>query len=305
LKKGIWLALGAYVLWGLFPFYWHILSPVPALQLLGHRIIWSFLLLFGFVLLSGGWIAFRKDALRPNQLRIYSMAAIFIAINWLTYVWSVENGYILETSLGYFINPLFSVLLGVAFLRERLRPWQWVPIGLATVGVVYLALVYRAVPWISLTLAVSFGLYGLVKKKATLGTAQGLTLETGLLFLPAVVYLIYTQFSGTGAFLHSGTTLDLMMVGAGLVTTVPLVLFAAGARRIPLSLLGILQYINPSIQFVLGTLVYHEPFDTARLVGFAIVWLALVVFAVEGFLAGRRKPQAADPVEAVELPAQD
>jgi chloramphenicol-sensitive protein RarD len=293
-KKGIWLAIGAYVTWGLFPFYWTLLHNVPALQLLGHRIIWSFVLLFSIVLLSSGWRAFRTHALTSSQLRIYAMAAVLIAINWLTYVWAVGAGFILETSLGYFINPLFSVLLGVVFLRERLRPLQWVPILLATAGVLYLTFASKSLPWIALTLAVSFGLYGLVKKKATLGSLHGLTLETGILFLPAVAYLTFSELRGQGAFLHSSSTTNLMLIGAGLVTTMPLFLFASATRRIPLSLLGLLQYINPSLQFLLGALVYHEPFDLSRLIGFATVWGALILFALEGVFANRRKPALAE-----------
>ena len=299
MKKGIWLAIGAYVTWGLFPFYWTLLHDVPALQLLGHRIIWSFVLLFSIVLLTGQWPSFRSGALTSRQLRIYAVAAVLIAINWLTYVWAVGAGFIIETSLGYFINPLFSVLLGVVFLRERLRPLQWLPILLAAGGVLYLTFAYKSLPWIALTLAVSFGLYGLVKKKASLGSLQGLTLETGILFLPALAYLLFAEAGGQGAFLHSGATINLMLIGAGLVTTTPLMFFAAATRRIPLSLLGILQYINPSLQFLLGTLVYHEPFDASRLIGFAIVWVALVLFALEGLFANRRKPGLAEAGERV------
>lgn len=287
MNKGIWYALGAYIFWGLFPVYWKLLAGVPALQLLGHRIFWSFLLLFGIILLARQGKRFRA-ALNRRVLLIYSVAAVLIAINWLTYVWAVGAGFIVETSLGYFINPLLSVLLGVIFLRERLRPFQWIPIGLAAIGVLYLTFAYGSLPWVALTLAFSFGFYGLVKKTAPLGALHGLTLETGILFLPALAFLIYSEFSGTGAFLHSPPLIDLLLVGAGLVTVIPLLMFASAAQLIPLTMIGILQYINPTMQFLLGVVIFKEPFDHHRLIGFGIVWVALILFGAEGFLAQRR-----------------
>ena len=287
MKKGIWYALGAYIFWGLFPIYWILLAGVPALQLLGHRIFWSFLMLLGIVLIAKQGKEFHA-ALRLQALLIYSVASILIAINWLTYVWAVGAGYIVETSLGYFINPLLSMLLGVVFLRERLRPLQWLPIGLAAVGVLYLTFAYGTLPWVALTLAFTFGFYGLVKKSAPLGALHGLTLETGILFVPALGFLLYSEFSGTGAFLHSPSLVELMLVGAGLVTVIPLLLFATAVKRIPLTMTGVLQYINPTMQFLLGVLIFKEPFDHRRLIGFGVVWMALILFGVEGFLVQRR-----------------
>ena len=292
MKKGIWYALGAYIIWGLFPFYWKMLAGVPALQLLGHRIIWSFVTLFAIILLARQWKIIRA-ALTRRVLIIYSVAAVLIAINWLTYVWAVGAGFIIETSLGYFINPLISVLLGVLFQHEHLRPLQWVPIGLATIGVLYLTFAYGSLPWIALTLAFSFGFYGLVKKNAPLASLPGLTLETGILFVPAMGFLLYSQFTGTGAFLHTTMLMDLMLVGAGLVTIIPLLMFSSAAKRIPLTMIGVLQYINPTIQFLLGTLIFKEPFDHHRLIGFGIVWVALILFGVEGFLARPKTAMAA------------
>jgi chloramphenicol-sensitive protein RarD len=221
------------------------------------------------------------------------VAAVLIGVNWLTYVWAVNAGFIVETSLGYFINPLLSVLMGVVFLRERLRPWQWAPLGLATAGVLYLTLAYGSPPWIALTLAFSFGFYGLAKKTAPLGSLYGLALETGFLFLPALAFLGYAEAAGQGAFLHSGPLPDLLMIGAGVVTTMPLLLFASAAQRIPLSLVGVLQYIAPTIQFLLGVVVYHEPFTPSQMIGFGLVWIALALFAGEGLLAQRRQPASA------------
>jgi chloramphenicol-sensitive protein RarD len=293
MKKGIWYALGAYIFWGLFPIYWKLLAGVPALQLLGHRIFWSFLLLFGVIMISRQGREFRAT-LNLRVVIIYSVAAVLIAINWLTYVWAVGAGFIVETSLGYFINPLLSVFLGVIILRERLRPLQWLPIGLATVGVLYLTFAYGALPWVALTLAFSFGFYGLVKKTAPLGSLQGLTLETGILFIPALIFLVYSEISGAGAFLHSTVLVNLMLVGAGLITIIPLLLFASSAQRIPLTLIGVLQYINPTMQFLLGVFIFKEPFDHRRLIGFGIVWVALILFGLEGFLAQRKSRVRAD-----------
>jgi chloramphenicol-sensitive protein RarD len=289
MNKGIWYAVGAYVAWGFFPIYWKWLHTVPAIQLISHRIIWSFVLLAIVLFVTRQWKAFRRAALTRRVLLIYLASAILLTINWLTYVWAVNAGFIVETSLGYFINPLLSVLLGVFFLREKLRAWQWAPIGLAAIGVAYVAISYGQFPWIALTLAFSFGIYGLIKKAAPLGSLYGLTLETGLLFIPAVGFLIIMEMRGGGAFLHSGSVLDLLMVGAGVVTTIPLLMFASAAQRIPLSTVGVLQYITPTMQFLLGVLLYREPFNRSHLIGFSIVWVALAIFWLEGFLASRRQ----------------
>ena len=206
MRKGILYAISAYLLWGFFPLYWKQLETIPALQLIGHRIAWSFALLILFILFSGQWKTFRVAAMRPRILRIYLFAAVLIGSNWFTYVWAVNHGFVVETSLGYYINPLFSVLLGVVILRERLRLVQWIPMALAAAGVLYLTLTYGSFPWIALTLAFTFGLYGLVKKLAPLNSLYGLSLETGLLFLPAVGFLAYSEFAGQGAFLHSSPT---------------------------------------------------------------------------------------------------
>jgi chloramphenicol-sensitive protein RarD len=286
MKKGILYGIGAYFLWGFFPVYWKLLHHVPALQLLGHRISWSFLLLMAVIFVTRQWKEFRAQ-LNKRTFLIYTVAALLIGVNWLTYVWAVNANFIVETSLGYFINPLLSVLLGVIILREKLRPAQWIPIGLAAAGVIYLTVIYGKLPWIALTLAFSFGMYGLVKKLTPLGSLYGLTFETGILFLPALIYLSLMEANGTGAFLHTGTPSDLLMVGAGVVTTIPLLMFASAARSIPLTLVGLLQYITPTLQFLLGVFIYKEPFDHTHLIGFGIIWIALIVFWVENYLAHR------------------
>ena len=291
MNKGILNGIAAYLLWGVFPIYWKLLHDVPAMQVIGHRIIWSFALLILFILLTKQWKEFRSAALTPKTLGIYSIAGVLLTVNWLVYVWGVNAGFIVETSLGYFINPLISVLLGVIFLHERLRPTQWIPVVLATAGVTYLTVAYGRLPWIALSLAFSFGFYGFVKKLAPLGSLYGLTLETGIVFPIALLYLAFVALSGTGAFSHEGAQIDLLLIGAGVVTTIPLLMFASAARQIPLTVVGLLQYIAPTMQFLIGVFLYKEPFDRAHLIGFGVVWIALVIFWVENFMANRMPVQ--------------
>lgn len=293
MSKGSWYAIGAYGTWGLFPLYWKLLTAVPALQLIGHRVLWSCLLLVGILVASGQWVAFKAQSVARRTLAIYAGAGVLIGVNWLIYVWAVNAGFIVETSLGYFINPLVSILLGVFVLGERLRIGQWIPIGLAAAGVLYLTFAYGSLPWISLVLACTFGLYGLVKKVAPLGATQGVALETLLLVAPAIVYLVFEDTQGRGAFLHGNLTADVLMAGSGVVTTVPLLLFAAAARRIPLSMIGLFQYMAPTLQFLIGVFVFHEPFTKQRLIGFSMVWFALALSAGENALALRAQRAAA------------
>jgi chloramphenicol-sensitive protein RarD len=287
MKRGVWYAVGAYAFWGLFPLYWKALQQVPAAQVVAHRFVWSCVLLAGVILTTRQWREFRSAAFKPRVIGIYGIAAALVSVNWVTYVWAVNAGYIVETSLGYFINPLISVVLGVVILRERLRPAQWIAVGLAAAGVVYLTVAYGALPWIALTLAITFALYGLIKKTAPLGPSHGLALETGLVFLPATAYLLLAENAGQGAFLHSGITTGALLVGAGLVTTLPLLLFASASKRIPLIWIGVLQYIAPTIQLLLGVFVFGETLTAHRLVGFGLVWAALLVFGVEGAIVHR------------------
>jgi chloramphenicol-sensitive protein RarD len=284
--KGVLYALAAYIMWGLFPIYWKQLESIPAVQLIGHRVAWSFLLVLLLVVASGQMPRLLA-VLDARTLRTYVVAAILICTNWYVYVWAVIHGHVVEASLGYFINPLLSVLLGLILFRERLRFIQWAPIGLAAVGVAYLTFHFGSVPWIALVLAATFGLYGAMKKAAPLGSLFGLTLETGLLFVPALILLGLSEAQGTGAFLHTSAALDLMMIGGGVITAVPLLLFAGAASRVPLGTLGLLQYVTPTMQFLLGVFAYHERFTHVSLIGFGLVWLGLALFWLEGLYARR------------------
>jgi chloramphenicol-sensitive protein RarD len=286
--KGIWYALAAYTVWGFFPIYWKWLETIPALQVVSHRILWSCVVLTGLVLASRHGTGFRTAISSPRTVAIYAAAAVVIGVNWFVYIWAVSAGFVVQTALGYFINPLVSVLMAVLILRERLRPRQWLAIALAAAGVLYLTIYYGTPPWIALALAASFSTYGLLKKTAPLGPLHGLALETSILFLPALALLIFDDHAGRGAFVHAGPMLTVLMIGAGPVTTVPLLLFAAAAKRIPLSMMGMLQYIAPTIQFLLGVLLFREPFSRGQLAGFGLVWAALIVFGVEGWAATRR-----------------
>jgi chloramphenicol-sensitive protein RarD len=294
MNKGVIYGLGAYLMWGFFPIFFKLLQQVPAMEILGNRILWSFAFLAMIMTLRKEWVDLRRQALKPRTLLTYTLAACLLATNWLIYVWGVNSGYIVETSLGYFINPLINVLLGVLFLHERLRPWQWAPIGLAALGVLYLTFSYGQLPWIALALAFSFGLYGLVKKTAPLGSLHSLTLETAILFIPAGIYLLLTSSRLTGASGGYPPYIYVLLAGLGVATSVPLLMFGAAARRIDLSLMGILQYVAPTCQFLLGVLVYGEAFTMERLVGFSFIWAALILFWVEGMLQHRKLKLAAE-----------
>jgi chloramphenicol-sensitive protein RarD len=283
-------------MWGIFPIYWKLLSHVPSLQIVGHRVIWSFLFLSLVLVIKREWRAWKNKTINRHTLPIYIVTGILLGANWLVYVWGVNAGHIIETSLGYFINPLLSVLFGVLFLREHLRPAQWVTIGMAAIAVVYLTTIYGSFPWIALTLAATFSLYGLLKKTAPLGALYGLTIETIVLVIPSVVFLFLAQAWGIAAFGNTGTFSDLLLIGSGLATALPLLMFSSAARSIPLWMVGLLQYIAPTMQFLIGIFIYREPFTLERTVGFAIIWIALGIFWLEGILQRRQRvlSQAAD-----------
>ncbi len=293
--RGTLYGVVAYGLWGFFPIYWKWLQAVPAAEILVHRMAWSLIFVAAI-------LAVRRDAAwlpgaladRGTLLR-FAAAAALLSGNWLIYIWGVNNGFIVETSLGYFINPLLSVLLGVGFLQERLRPGQWLAIVFAAAGVLYLAVRYGSPPWIALSLATSFGIYGLLKKQARLTAVQGLAMETGFMALVAIPAIVLLAVRGNGALGRAGVTTTILLIASGAITAVPLLLFAAAARRIPLSMLGILQYLAPSLQLLIGVLIYGEPFPVSRLVGFTLIWVALAVYTMEGIRYRRRVPAPLPP----------
>lgn len=275
-RRGLLLGTAAYVMWGLFPLYWPLIESAGPVEILAHRIIWSLGLL---VLILAARSRLAVVARLPRRsLRYLAVAAVLIAVNWGTYIYGVTSGQVVETSLGYFIGPLVTVAVAVVVLGERLRPAQWASLALAGVAVVVLTADYGRLPWIALTLAFSFATYGLLKKQANVGAAEGLTVETLLLVLPAAGYVWALGGGGLGSSL--GQTL--LLVGAGIVTVVPLLAFSAAATRIPLSTLGLLQYIGPTLQFLIGVGLYGEPMPLSRLVGFVLVWVSLGLFTAEG-----------------------
>ncbi|RZU34334.1 EamA family transporter RarD [Blastococcus saxobsidens] len=280
-RLGVVSGLGAYALWGLFPLYFPLLEPAGGVEIVAHRVLWS--LLFVGLLLSAlrRWGHVRAAVRDRRTLLVLSGAAVLIAGNWLIFVFGVNSGQVVETSLGYFINPLVSVVLGVVVFSERLRPLQWTAVGIAAVAVAVLTVDYGRPPWIALSLALTFGLYGLMKKLVSVEAAPGLFLETALVAGPAVVVLSLLHADGAGTFTGEGAGHALLLVSSGVATAIPLLLFAAAARRIPLSTVGLLQYLTPLMQLAIGVFVYGEPMPPARLVGFVIVWVALAVFTAD------------------------
>lgn len=288
MKKGILSAIGAYLVWGLLPIYFKLLHEVPADQIVFHRIVWSFLFLGVIMLARKEWKKLFASVYSFRVLLIYTLTAVLLAANWLTYVWAVNAGHVVESSLGYYINPLFSVILGVVLLKEKLRLWQWVPVGMAAVGVLYLTVYFGRLPWIALALALTFSLYGLFKKIAPLNSLYGLTVETSVLFLPAFTILLVLNGQGMSAFGHTGWAVAALLSLSGIITSIPLLMYSNAARSIPLSLLGILQYLAPTMQLMLGVLLYREPFTWQQVIGYSIIWLALIIFTVEGWTTWRK-----------------
>jgi chloramphenicol-sensitive protein RarD len=298
MNKGVIYAAGAYIIWGLLPLYWKALDDVPAAQILAHRIVWSLAFVGLALTVRRNWGWLRGAIRRPRVLLTFALSGSLLAINWFTYIWGVNAGFIVETSLGYFINPLVNVLLGYLVLKERLRPAQWLALAVALAGVLYLTFSYGAFPWIALTLAFSFGIYGLIRKTAVLNSAEGLFLETAVLFLPAFGFLVLQELQGVGALGHAGVATNLLLIGAGVVTSVPLILFAAGARRITLTTLGLLQYIAPTLQFLIGVLIFQEEFGIDRVIGFGMIWLALILYTAESLIHRRRAVMTSTAVNA-------
>ena len=287
--RGFVLGAAAYTMWGLFPLYWPLLEPAGAVEILAHRVAWSMVTMVALVLAVRRGAQLRGLLADPRTRLILTLAAVVIAVNWGTYIWGVNNGHVVETSLGYFINPLVTVLMGVVILEERLRPLQWAALGLAALAVVGLAVEYGRPPWVALTLAFSFGSYGLAKKKANAGAVESLTFETIVLAPFALAYIGFLVATGASEVGPNGSLHVLLVAGTGVITAIPLICFGAAATRVSMTTLGLLQYLAPTIQFAIGVFLLHEPMPTARWLGFALVWLALIVFTVESLNHRRRQ----------------
>ncbi|MDD3312452.1 EamA family transporter RarD [Pseudodesulfovibrio sp.] len=290
--QGFAAALAAFIAWGLLPIYWKALGDVAPLEILCHRILWSLVFISVILTVKRRWAEAFAPLASPRSLLILACSSLCIGGNWLLYIWSVNTGHVVETSLGYYINPLVNVLLGFVFFRERLNGYQYAAIGLAGAGVAVSILSHGELPWISLTLAVSFGCYGLLRKIAAVASLPGLFLETMVLGPASLAYLIHLKWNGASGFLAGSPSTDLLLVGAGAVTALPLIGFAFGARRLNLSTLGILQYASPSIAFLLGVFVYKEPFGVGHMVTFALIWAGLVLYTVDSVRALRRHRRA-------------
>ena len=288
---GVIYAASAFLIWGISPIYWKALRTIPAFEIILHRIVWSFFFLVPVILVMRRWKDF-VDALKSYRtLLILLFTALIISGNWLLYIWAVNNDHLLQASLGYYINPLVNVVLGMVFLKERLRPPQILAVLLAAAGVSYLTIYYGEFPWVALTLAVSFGIYGLIRKTAPVGSLAGLTVETLLLSIPALVYLFYLDSQGVGTIFRVSLKLDLLLMGCALATAIPLLFFTLGARRLYLSTVGLLQYIAPTCMFLMAVLLFREPFVKAQVVTFIFIWTALAIYSTDSIRYYKRQEQ--------------
>lgn len=283
MRIGILSAALAFLCWGLFPLYFHALKAVPPLEIMVHRVLWSLLFLAVILGVRRQWSWLGQLRGQPRVMGGFVLSSLLLSGNWLLYIWAVNNGHVIDASLGYFINPLVNVMLGYLVLKERLRPVQWGAIALAAVGVAWLTWQAGHMPWIALLLAASFGGYGLLRKTAALGALEGLSFETMILFPFALGYVVWLSMHGMNSFVSTDSDATRwLLIAAGPITAIPLLLFASGARKIPLSVLGLLQYIGPTLQMTLGIFFFHEVFSQARLVGFVLIWSALALYAAEG-----------------------
>ncbi|MCL3837727.1 EamA family transporter RarD [Aeromicrobium duanguangcaii] len=297
-RAGLLYGVAAYLCWGFFPLYWPLLEPASAYEVLAHRIVWTFVFCLGLLTITHKWPAFRAIVRQRRLMVPLALASVVITLNWGGFIWGVTNGHVIETSLGYFINPLMTVLLGVFLLGERLRRLQWVAVALGTIAVVVLTVDYGRPPWIALLLATSFATYGFLKKRANLGTIEALSVETTILTPFAFAFLILLQVQGTLAFGHEGTLNTVLLIGTGIVTAIPLLMFGAAATRLSLTTIGILQYLGPILQFIFGLTIFGEQMGTARWIGFVIVWSALVIFTYDALHTHRRNRRLADECAA-------
>ncbi|WSB98403.1 EamA family transporter RarD [Streptomyces scopuliridis] len=287
-RAGLLYGIGAYGMWGLVPLYWPLLEPAGAMEILAHRMVWSLAFVAIGLLVLRRWRWIPELIRQPRKLGLIAVAAVTISLNWGFYIWAVNTGHVVEASLGYFINPLVTIAMGVLLLKERLRPAQWTAVFIALTAVLVLAIGYGQPPWISLVLAFSFATYGLVKKKINIGGLESLAAETAVLFLPALGYLVWLGASGSATFGSEGTGQMALLAATGVVTALPLICFGAAAIRVPLSTLGLLQYLAPVFQFVLGITYFHEAMPPERWAGFSLVWLALVILTWDALRNARR-----------------
>jgi chloramphenicol-sensitive protein RarD len=287
-RAGLLYGIGAYGMWGLVPLFWPLLKPAGAMEILAHRMTWSLAFVAVTLLALRRWSWMRELLRQPRKLGLIAVAAVTISVNWGLYIWAVNTGHVVEASLGYFINPLVTIAMGVLLLKERLRPAQWTAVFIGLAAVLVLAVGYGQPPWISLTLAFSFATYGLVKKKVNIGGLESLAAETAVLFLPALGYLVWLSASGSATVGTEGAGHVALLASTGLVTAAPLVCFGAAAIRVPLSTLGLLQYLAPVFQFLLGIFYFHEAMPAERWAGFSLVWLALTVLTADALRRARR-----------------
>jgi chloramphenicol-sensitive protein RarD len=288
-SKGFAPAASAFAIWGIFPLYFHALHEVSPVQVISHRIAWSCVFVLGWMALRGELGSLRAALTNRGVVLRLAATAALITFNWIAYVWGVMHGHVVETSLGYFIGPLVNVLLGTVLLSERLTPAQWSAVALATLGVGYLTVMAGGLPWIALILAFSFACYGLIRKVVKVEALPGLATETLILVPFAVGYLVWCESAGIGSFGHSSAAIDSLLIASGPLTAFTLYLFAYGTRLLPYSTVGVLQYIAPSLQFMCGVFVLHEPFDHAHAIGFSAIWTALIVYAGEGLRLSRKQ----------------
>ncbi|AGJ56652.1 MULTISPECIES: EamA family transporter RarD [Streptomyces] len=287
-RAGLLYGIGAYGMWGLVPLFWPLLEPSGAVEILAHRMVWSLGVVGIALLVLRRWAWIGELLRQPRRLGLIAIAAAVISVNWGLYIWSVNNGHVVEASLGYFINPLVTIAMGVLLLGERLRPAQWAAVATGFAAVLVLAIGYGQPPWISLVLAFSFATYGLAKKKVNMGGLESLAAETAVLFVPALGFLLWLGASGDATFLSGGAGHGALLAATGLVTAIPLVCFGAAAIRVPLSVLGLLQYLAPVFQFALGILYFHEAMPPERWAGFALVWVALILLTWDALRTARR-----------------
>ncbi len=302
-RAGALCGAAAYVLWGLVPLFWPLLRPASATEILAHRMVWSLVVVGAALLIRRRWGWLRELLRAPRRLGLVVLAAVLVSFNWGFYIWGVNSGQVVETSLGYFINPLVTICFGVLFLRERLRRAQWVAVGVSVAAVAVLTAGYGRLPWLALVLAASFGGYGLVKKKIALGGLESLGAETAVQFLPALVYLTVLGHDGHATFTAHGGGHAVLLASAGLVTAVPLVLFGAAAVRVPLTTIGLLQYLAPVLQFLCGLLYFHEAMAPERWAGFGLVWLALALLTWDAIRTARSRRAARTVARRVVSPA--